>query len=130
MRIEWNADEMRFQGGICDCKASLLLPIHVRLRSYQGLNNLQMTCEACTVQRNGSSSVEKNGYWLYYIGQIQRMHADTLRLKGGRCSCKILRVLRVHAVAASRHEVLDKSQVTHASRLVDTWILHSDREDS
>jgi hypothetical protein len=61
--------------------------------------------------------------------QKKWMHADELSFEGGRCSCKSLRVFRVHAVAASRHEVLDKSQVTHASRLVDSRILHSGRED-
>ncbi len=48
------------KSGTSDSGALLILRIHVRFRRNQGLNNLQMAFEACTVQRNGSSSVEKN----------------------------------------------------------------------
>ena len=62
-------------------------------------------------------------------GDLAHEYADAMKFKGGTCGCKELLVLRVHAVAASRHKLLDKSQVTHASRLVDSRILHSGRED-
>ena len=46
-----HADEMRFKGGTCSCKALLLLRIQVRLGGNQGLSDLKMPIHACMMQR-------------------------------------------------------------------------------
>ncbi len=58
-----HADALSFKGDICSCKSLRVFRVHVRFRSYQGLNNLQMAFEACKVQRNGSISIERNHSW-------------------------------------------------------------------
>ena len=58
-----HADALSFKGGRCSYKILRVLVVHVRFRSYQGLNNLQMASDACKVQRIGPSFVERKHSW-------------------------------------------------------------------